>query len=147
MFNFWWDAEAAAMHLRAPWREKELTPIDVCHKTQMTKELMEKIATADTPLARYMKESYFGPNVDQGIWSYMWDELAAAAIIDPEIITEKEELYVDCEFGWGPDYGKTVWWSKANRPWWTERTWKVQTDIDRERFERLFVELMRRPSH
>ena len=58
--------------------------------------------------------------------------------------SKKEELYVDCEFGWGPDYGKTVWWTKKNRPWWATRTWKVQTDIDRERFEKLFVDLMSR---
>jgi inosine-uridine nucleoside N-ribohydrolase len=143
MFNFWWDAEAAAMHLRTPWREMELTPIDVCHKTQMTRELIERIVTAGTPLADYMKESYLGPNVDPGIFTYMWDELAAAAIIDPRVITARDELYLDVQFGWGPNYGKTVWWTPRNRPWWAERPWKVQTDIDRERFENLFVELMR----
>jgi inosine-uridine nucleoside N-ribohydrolase len=84
--------------------------------------------------------------VGEGIFSYMWDELSAASIIDPKVITKKEELYIDCEFAWGPDYGKTVWWSKANRPWWATRTWKVQTDIDRDRFEKLFVDLMTRPS-
>ena len=31
------------------------------------------------------------------------------------------------------------------KPWFAESTWKVQTDIDRERFEKLFVALMRRP--
>jgi len=143
MFNFWWDAEAAAMHLRAPWREMELTPIDVCHKTQMTRELIERIVTAGTPLARYMEESYLGPNVDPGIFTYMWDELAAAAIIDPDVITAKDQLWIDAQFDWGPDYGKTVWWSGENRPWWAERPWEVQTDINRERFENLFVELMR----
>ncbi|MGH9460396.1 MAG: nucleoside hydrolase [Vicinamibacteria bacterium] len=145
MFNFWWDAEAAAMHLRTPWRETELTPIDVCHKTQMTRALIERIASADTPLANYMKESYLGANVDPGIFTYMWDELAAAAIIDPGVITARDELYLDVQFGWGAHYGRTVWWSGENRPWWAERPWKVQTDIDRERFENLFVELMRRP--
>jgi inosine-uridine nucleoside N-ribohydrolase len=145
MFNFWWDAEAAAMHLRTPWRAMELTPIDVCHKTQMTRELIERIASAGTPLADYMKESYLGPNVDSGIFTYMWDELAAAAIIDPQVITARDELYLDVQFGWGPNYGKTIWWTPRNRPWWAEQPWKVQTDIDRERFENLFVELMRRP--
>jgi inosine-uridine nucleoside N-ribohydrolase len=145
MFNFWWDAEAAAMHLRTPWREMELTPIDVCHKTQMTRELVERIVSAGTPLANYMKESYFGPNVDPGIFTYMWDELAAAAIIDPGVITAKDDLYLDVQFGWGAHYGRTVWWSGKNGPWWAEQPWKVQTDIDRERFENLFVELMRRP--
>lgn len=141
-FNFWWDAEAAAIHLRAEWNDMELTPIDVCHKTQMTPELVRRIVSADTPLARYIEESYRSPD----IYTYMWDELAAAAIIDPAVITKTEELYVDCDFFWGPNYGKTVWWKTHNRPWWATRPWKVHADIDRERFENLFAELMRRPS-
>lgn len=145
-FNFWWDAEAAAMHVRAPWKEMELTPIDVCHKTRMTEELLNRIVDAGTPLAGYLKESYFGPDADPGMFTYMWDELAAAAIIDPAVITAKEDLYIDVDFFWGPNYGKTVWWEIENKPWWATRPWKVHTDIDRERFENLFVELMRRPS-
>jgi inosine-uridine nucleoside N-ribohydrolase len=145
-FNFWWDPEAAAMVLRAPWQDSELTPIDVCHKTQMTRPLLERIVDAGTPLAAYMRESYFGPGVDPGIFTFMWDELAAAAIIDPAVITKKDELYVDCDFHWGPSYGNTVWWSLPNQPWWASRPWKVHSDIDRTRFENLFVELMRRPS-
>ena len=144
-FNFWWDPEAAAIHLRAAWRVKELTPIDVCHKTKMTQALVERIASAHTPLAKYMQESYLGPEVDPGIFSFMWDELAAAAIIEPAVITAKSDLFLDCDFHWGPSYGNTVWWSPANRPWWGDRPWKVHTDIDRTRFEDLFVELMRRP--
>jgi inosine-uridine nucleoside N-ribohydrolase len=141
-FNFWWDAEAAAMFMREPWREKELTPIDVCHKTQMTKELIERIVAVDTPLTRYLRESYLGPNVDQGIFTYMWDELSAASIIDPAVITAREDMWVDVDWISGPGYGKTVWWEPHNKPWWGDKMWKVQTDIDRPRFEKLFVELM-----
>lgn len=39
----------------------------------------------------------------------MRDELAAAAIIDPGIITETEELRIDVDYLPGPSYGKTVW--------------------------------------
>jgi inosine-uridine nucleoside N-ribohydrolase len=144
-FNFWWDAEAAAIHMRTPWKEKQLTPIDVCHKTRMTRELIQQIASAGTPLADYLRESYLGPNVDQGIFTYMWDELAAAAIIDPSVITATSEAFVDVDFFWGPSYGKTVWTELHNQPWWADRPWKIHTDIDRARFEKLFVDLMRRP--
>ena len=144
-FNLWWDAEAAAIHMRTDWNAKELTPIDVCHKTQMRRELLDAIAKADTPLARYMKDAY-GDRGNDDLFGYMWDELAAAAIIDPGIITATEELYVDVDWGWGPNYGKTVWWrADQGGPWWAKKTWKVQTDIDRARFEKLFVELMTRP--
>ena len=141
-FNFWWDAEAAAIFIRTPWKERHLTPIDVCHKTYMTKELIEAIASADTPLAEYLRVSYLEMN--RG-YSYMWDELAAAAIIDPGIITKTEQLYLDVDYLPGPSYGKTVWTSEEIKPWFAEGTWRVQTDIDVERFEKLFVELMRRP--
>ncbi len=139
-FNFWWDAEAAAIHLRADWAHKELTPIDVCHKTYMTPELLARIVDADTPLARYMKEAY----TDRQNFTYMWDELAAAALIDPKVVTATERLYVDCDFFWGPSYGKTLWWREEQKPWWGRNPWTVHTDIDRTRFENLFVELMRR---
>jgi inosine-uridine nucleoside N-ribohydrolase len=143
-FNWWWDAEAAAIHLRTDWVEKELTPIDVCHKTRMKKEFIDAIARADTPLARYMKETYVGD--DEELFNFMWDELAAAAIIDPKVITKTEELYVDVDWSWGPNYGKTVWWrADQGGPSWAKRAWRVQTDIDLPRFEKLFVELMSRP--
>lgn len=143
-FNFWWDAEAASIHLRAPWNAMHLTPIDVCHKTRMTRELVEQIASADTPLARYMKEAYLSSGVDPAIFSFMWDELAAAAILDPDVITRRDSLYVDTDFFWGPNYGKTVWWEADKKPWWGSRPWEVYSDIDRGRFEALFVDLMRR---
>jgi inosine-uridine nucleoside N-ribohydrolase len=143
-FNFWWDAEAAAIHMRTDWNEKELTPIDVCHKTRMRRELVDAIAKAETPLARYIKEAYASD--DEERFTFMWDELAAAAIIDPGIITRTEELYVDVDWSWGPNYGKTVWFrAEQGGPWWAKKTWRVQTDIDVERFEKLYLELMTRP--
>ena len=141
-FNFWWDAEAAFIFIRTPWKERHLTPIDVCHKTQMTREIVESIASAGTPLAEYMRASYLDLG---GGYSYMWDELAAATIIDPEIITETVELRIDVDYLPGASYGKTVWTSDRIEPWFTDDTWTVQTDIDVERLEKLFIDLMRLP--
>jgi inosine-uridine nucleoside N-ribohydrolase len=143
-FNFWWDAEAAGIHMRTPWNEKELTPIDVCHKTRMKRAFVDAIAKANTPLARYVQEAYAGH--DDELFNFMWDELAAAAIIDPSIITETVELYVDVDWSWGPNYGKTVWWRpEQGGPSWAKKAWRVQTDIDLDRFEKLYLELMTRP--
>jgi inosine-uridine nucleoside N-ribohydrolase len=141
-FNFWWDAEAAFMFIRTPWKERHLTPIDVCHKTYMTEEIVKAIAEAGTPLAKYMEESYLGGLMG---YSYMWDELAAAAIIDPEIITATRELQIDVDYLPGPSYGKTVWTTDRLNPWFSPGTWTVQEDIDVERFEKLFIDLMSRP--
>jgi inosine-uridine nucleoside N-ribohydrolase len=110
----------------------------------MTKPLIEEIVSAGTPLANYLRETYLSPTTPQGIFTYMWDELAAAAIIDPAVITKTEDLFVDVDYLPGPSYGKTVWLELHNKPWWADSPWKVQTDIDRPRFEKLFVDLMRR---
>ena len=40
----------------------------------------------------------------------MWDELSAAAMIDPSIITGQKELYVDIDVDHGPSYGETLFW-------------------------------------
>ena len=144
-FNFWWDAEAAAIHLRTPWKEKFLSPIDIGEKTRLTRAMIEQIATAQTPLAQYMKESYLGQKSEPWMFGYMWDELAAASIIDPAVITKSRDLYVDCDFSWNGAYGKTLWWKENEKPWFADSPWHVQDELDWPRFEKLFVELMRRP--
>jgi inosine-uridine nucleoside N-ribohydrolase len=111
----------------------------------MTKELIQRIVSAGTPLAEYLRESYLAPGVHPGIFSYMWDELAAAAIIDPAVITHHEDLFLDMSYLPDGHYGRIVWTSKDMKPWFAETTWKVQTDIDLPRFEKLFVDLMRTP--
>jgi inosine-uridine nucleoside N-ribohydrolase len=40
-------------------------------------------------------------------FSYCWDELAAAAWLDPAIIMKEEMLYLDVNLGYGPFYGDT----------------------------------------
>jgi inosine-uridine nucleoside N-ribohydrolase len=76
----------------------------------------------------------------------MWDELAAAAIIDPGVITKTEDMFIDVDYLPGASYGKTVWTPAQMKPWFADAPWKVQTDIDRARFEKLFVDLMRTPA-
>ena len=68
-----------------------------------------------------------------------------AAIIDPAVITKHEDLYIDMSYLPDGHYGRMVWTSKEMKPWFADSTWKVQTDIDLPRFEKLFVDLMRTP--
>jgi hypothetical protein len=57
-----------------------------------------------------------------------------------------EELPGKIAESWGPNYGKTVWWRpEQGGPSWAKKPWRVQTDIDVERFEKLYLELMTRP--
>jgi inosine-uridine nucleoside N-ribohydrolase len=136
-FNFWFDPEAAHRVLRAAWPRIDLTTVDISVKTRFTPEMVKDIAQAGTPaaqyIAKYTSEFY-----------YLWDELAAAAWIDPKIITKERVLYVDVDLTRGPNYGDTLTWTEASRP--KDRPLQrvhVQEELDAARFYREFVELMR----
>ena len=53
-FNFWFDPEAAAIVLRAPWKKIVCTPTDISVKTKMTAAMVKQIEAAGTPIARYI---------------------------------------------------------------------------------------------
>jgi len=141
-FNFWFDPEAAAIVLRAPWKKIVCTPTDISVKTHMTVELVKQIAAAKTPLTEYLaKFAMLTPGAD-----IMWDELAAAAWIDPSIITRNETRYMGVNVDRGAGYGNTLTWSIGDdfRP--AERPVEIQFDLDAEKFYRLFVSLMTAPT-
>ena len=89
-FNFWFDPEAAQIVLRAPWKKIVCTPTDISVKTRLTPAMIKQIDASGTPLARYVARFY---QTGQG-GEYMWDELAAAAWIDPTLITRRETRYM-----------------------------------------------------
>jgi purine nucleosidase len=137
-FNFWFDPEAAHITLRAHWPRIDLTTVDISIKTRFTHEMMDDIATSPNPgakyVAKYTNEFY-----------YLWDELAAAAWLDPSIITKEDKLYVDVDVTRGPTYGDTLSWTAANRPALDLQLVHVWTDLDLKKFNKFFVELMKAP--
>ena len=40
----------------------------------------------------------------------MWDEVSAASVLDPSIITSSREMYVDVDIDHGINYGFTLAW-------------------------------------
>ena len=104
-FNWWFDPEAVRIAMRAPWKKITITPIDISVKTTVNPAVKAAIAKADTPVARYLTE--------YSVESFMWDELSAAAMIDPSIVTGQKELYVDIDVDHGPSYGETLFWEPA----------------------------------
>jgi purine nucleosidase len=83
-FNWWFDPEAVRIVMRSPWKKITITPIDISVKTNLNSEMRAAIAKADTPVAHYLTEY----STD----GFMWDELSAAAMVDPSIITEQKQL-------------------------------------------------------
>lgn len=137
-FNFWFDPEAAHIILRGHWPRIDLTTVDISVKTHFTPEMMHEIAASSSPAAQYVAK-----------WTreyhYLWDELAALAWLDPKIITREREMYVDVDLGHGPNYGDTLTWPEKFRPTGLDvQKVHVQEELDSARFDREFVELMKR---
>jgi purine nucleosidase len=137
-FNFWFDPEAAHIVLRAPWKKIVCTPVDISVKTRLTAGLIDRIKTSDSPSARYIgKYARL-----RGNYNYLWDELAAAAWIDPSLITKKETLYMDVDLDRGANYGNSLTWGEDDKPKNELQSTEVQDDLDLDRFYKLFVSLL-----
>jgi purine nucleosidase len=141
-FNFWFDPEAAEIALRAPWKKIVCTPTDISLKTHITPELVKKIETNGTPLARYIAR-YVNYRAGAAV---MWDELAAEAWIDPSIITKSETRYMGVDIDHGAGYGNTLTWQAPSSVRPRAQQVEIQLDLDLQKFYGLFAQLMSAPT-
>ncbi len=136
-FNFWFDPEAAHIVLRAAWPRVDVTTVDVSIKAPFTQAMLDEIARSKSPTARYI-----------AAWSqdryYLWDELTACAWLDPTLITQEKQIYMDVDLSHGPFYGDTLTWTDKLKPATGVRMVHAQLDLDLPRFQKMFVELMSR---
>lgn len=140
-FNFWFDPEAAAIVLRAPWKKIVGTPTDISVKSKMSAAIVKQIEAAGTPLARYIARfAMLTPGAD-----IMWDEIAAAALIDPTII-RSETRFMNVDLDRGAGYGNTLTWSIRDSAHPNTQPVEIQFDLDSEKFYRLFVDRMTAPT-
>jgi hypothetical protein len=72
--------------------------------------------------------------------------MAACAWLDPGIITQRYDLYMDVDVSHGPAYGETLTWSEELRPAVDLHLVHAQVDLDVPRFTRMFIELMSAPT-
>jgi purine nucleosidase len=111
-------------------------------KTRLTADLINRIKAADSPAARYVgKYARL-----RGNYNYLWDELAAAAWLDPSLITKKETLFMDVDLDRGAGYGNTLSWTDRDKPKIEVQPVEVQDDLDLERFNKMFVDLLTAPT-
>jgi inosine-uridine nucleoside N-ribohydrolase len=108
----------------------------------MTTELIDRIKAGDSPAARYVG-TYARLH---GEYNYLWDELAAAAWLDPSLITRKETRYMDMNLDRGAGYGDTLTWADHDKPKIDVRPVEIQVDLDLERFYKMFVDLLTAPT-
>lgn len=143
-FNFWVDPEAARLVLRSG-TPIELTPLNPCRKTNLTRPLYERIAAVDTPVTRLVRD-ILGPAfaADPRRRVSMYDEVAIGGLIDASLVKSRD-LYVDVDDHHGIDYGVSVGgdeqWPGAEGA----RRMTVQYDLDWPRFAELFVRRLTSP--
>ena len=139
-FNFWFDPEAAHIVLRAPFPRIDLTTVDVSIKAMFTQEMLDKISKSPNPaaqyIAKYSQERY-----------YLWDELTAASLIDPTLITREKYVYLDVDIHHGPEYGNTLSWTDELAPKTGLQKVHAQLDLDLPKFQKEFIDLMSAPTN
>lgn len=141
-FNLWFDPEAAHIVLRAKWKKIVCTPVDISVKTSMNQELLDRIRRGQSPAARYIGQyTVLHKN------HYLWDELAAAAWLDPGIITKIETRFVDVDLDHGGGWGNVLSWSAEDKPTrYDVQPLAIQMDLDLTRFYKLLVDLLNAPT-
>ncbi|MGA2858905.1 MAG: nucleoside hydrolase [Candidatus Sulfotelmatobacter sp.] len=138
-FNFWWDPEAVHMTLSAPgWHKITVTTVDISIKTRMGKDIIAEIAKSQNPAAQYLAQY-----ADE---EYRWDELTAAAWLDPSIITKQTQLYMDMDYSHCAGYGNTLVWVPGTQPGLGEQLVNVPQDLDLAKFDKMFIGSMTRPT-
>lgn len=143
-FNFWVDPEAARLVLRSAMAV-QLSPLNACRKTNLTRPWYERIVSSDTPVTRLVRD-VLGPQfeADPERRVSMYDEVAIGSLIDPTLVKTRE-LYVDVDVHPGIDYGVSVGgeerWPGAEGA----RRIAVQYDLDWPRFADLLVERLTAP--
>jgi purine nucleosidase len=166
--NVLYDPHAARIVLHAPWPKLTVFSVDVSEKVHRTPEMAEAIASGkNAPIAALYQERVVKPYKEgiQQQWFRMPDELMAAYLIDPSIVTEVRRFYVDVDLTEGMDYGASSYWDETPTgyngvPWPSTpqagrqkpvpppdaRVANVVWDFNTDRFKSLFVSLMTEPA-
>ena len=143
-FNFWFDPEAAQIVLRSGIAKKVMFGLDICNRAVLTKARFDEIAAVKTPITELYREDYGtrypGFYAHPEAVAYLWDELAAAYLIDPKFVTGRATKYLDVDTRFGPGYGAVVDLDRALAPGATPV--EVMLTLDFSRVFRLYKELL-----
>lgn len=140
-FNFWFDPEAARIVLESQVAEKVLVGLDVCNQAVYGKDVFDAIVAGKAPFRHIFREQFgYGYPAflkNPQVKGYLWDELAAAYLIDPSLITNSEELALSVDEHLGERYGAVQ--IRASGPNTT-----VLLQVDNPRAVELYADLLTR---
>ena len=138
-FNFYVDPEAAQIVLRSGI-PIVLSPLNVSRKARFTKADYDKIVAVDTPITRLIRDN-LGPGYKDrpDRTALMYDQVAAVTLVAPQLI-KTVDLFVDVDIEPTSNYGVSVGAPQLWPGGEGARKMQVQTDLDWDRFIRLYIE-------
>ncbi len=114
-FNWWFDPEAARIAVRTPFKEQIMVGLDVAEKIVFRKSHYDRYMqtlqnSGHTQLKNLVKTSHTGQSFekDAAFTHFVWDLIVAAILIDPHIITEEVNAFIDVNDQYGLSYGQSL---------------------------------------
>ncbi len=147
-FNWWFDAEAAQVVLRAEVPHT-VVPLDVTNTVPLTKEIFDRVVNIPHPtiVTKLYKDEFGGffGNKPPSYLPYIYDTIALSVLYDPSLIARDQSRYLDINTNeLSPDYGKVTGYY-ANLPFNLLQKCRVVFQIDKPRFLKLYEDLLTRP--
>lgn len=117
--NWWYDPAAVNVVSQANWKKILILPHDAAtfcrkdlsfinHYDGKHESNIVKLIKRDLPVAQtYMPETTL---------AYIWDPIAVAALVCPDIIKKKEVRHFAVQEEWGYGYGNTFQWPEDRAP-------------------------------
>ena len=96
-----------------------------------------EIAKSKSPASQYLAKY-----ADE---EYMWDELAAAAWLDPSVITQQTQYFMDIDISHTAGYGNVLVWTSGAQPGLGEQLVNIPEELNKDKFYRMFIDLMALP--
>lgn len=134
-FNCRFDPEAVKMMLHAGWKKITVVPFDPCVDTVTTPGLIRRATASGRPAAKY--QAAYGATGFP-----LWDESAAAVLLDPSIAQVTSQLLMDIDIVHGPDYGAILSWPVDRGPGLGEPEVTVVRKLDVPKLEALYCRLL-----
>jgi inosine-uridine nucleoside N-ribohydrolase len=130
-FNLVFDPEAAHIALAAPWA-KIVSVAEVSNPYLFTKELLARIQAHPSAAGSYLARN-------SGLGLPLWEELGAAVIADPTLITKSVDVSMDVDIDHGMSYGRTTVSAPDARPPLGVATVTIVQEVDGPRFIDAYV--------
>ena len=146
-FNWWFDPEAAKMTVRAPFKEQIVVGLDVCEKVLFTKAHYDKLIALPNiypELAEMFKERYTARfEKNPKTTSFVWDLIVSAILVDPTVVTEEKEEWIDVNSEYNVDYGRSLGY-KVQGPAGTHKA-RIVFTIDEGKFWDMVYQFIQKP--